>query len=385
MSSAMNSRERVLSAMRREPVDHVPCVCVFNPLHPTQRRGHSWNFPWAEDATYEERLRYELDVLGIDHLVPASVRLTTSHPDVSAKVWLEGDVLHKTFTTPAGDLHASVRFNEDWPHGKDIPFFSDFNVGHYVEPWIRDEVDLERFCYVHRLDDSAERLAAAREQLRRTRDLANRHGLAVNAACGMGLTGAQHLFGAADLCLATIDKPDLVHTYLEHDHRINRRTMEVLGESGCVDTVRRNGFYETADFYSPSQLTEFLSRRLTAEADCAHAYGMLMSYTINTAVMPILDHLAALPIDSLFGIDIAFHGVDLTEIKAKLADRMSFFIGPSSTQHIWFGAELCRQAVRDCFATFGKEGVIIAPCVSSHSIMPWENTLAMIDEWRHCR
>lgn len=385
MVSAMTSKERVLAAMRREGVDHVPCVCVFNPLSPTQRRRHRWNFPWSEGASYEERLRYELEVLGIDHLVPAGVTLTSPHPDVRAKVWREGDVLHKVFTTPAGDLHAAVLFTEEWPHGEDIPFFSDFNVGHFVKPWIRDEADLRCFTYVHRLDPSAERLSAAREGLVAARRRAERHGLAVNAPCGLGLTGAQHLFGAADLCIASIDNPGLVHAYLAYDHQINLRTLEVLGESGCVDTVRRNGFYETADFYSPAQLSDFLAERLTTEAACAHAYGMTMSYTVNTGVMPILDHLAAVPIDTLVGIDIAFHGVDLGKVKATLGDRKSFFIGPSSTYHIWHGAELCRQAVRDCFGTFSKTGLVITPCVSSHSIMPWENTLALIDEWRRCR
>jgi hypothetical protein len=381
----MTSKERVLAAIRREPVDHIPCVCVFNPLSPTQRRNYSWNFPWPQNASYEERLRYELEVLGIDHLVPTGVSPITPHPDVSAKVWQEDDILHKAFATPAGELHAAVRVTEEWPHGENIPFFSDFNVGHYIEPWIRDEADLERFTYVHRLDDSQEKLAAARESLGAARRLADRYHLAVNAPCGLGLTGAQHLFGAADLCLASIDNPGLVDAYLDYDHRINLRTIEILGESGCVDTVRRNGFYETADFYSPAQLTEFLGRRLTAEADCAHAYDMPMSYTLNTGVMPILNHLTALPIDSLFGIDIAFHGVDLDTIRIKLGDRMSFFIGPSSTYHIWHSAELCRKAVRDCRTVFGNTGLIIAPCVSSHSIMPWENTLAMLDEWRHCR
>ncbi|MBT3376717.1 MAG: hypothetical protein HN742_42415 [Lentisphaerae bacterium] len=383
--STMTSRERVLAAMRREPVDHVPCVCAFNALSPVQRRGHGWNFPWPEGASYADRLAYELDVLGIDSLVPAGASLVSSHPDVTSRAWLEGDVLHKAFTTPAGELHAAVHYNAGWPHGENIPFYSDFNVGHFVEPWIQTEEDLERFTYVHRLDDSADRVAAALDGLRRTRELADRHQLAVNASGGMGLTGAQHLFGATDLCLATMDNPGLVDAYLEHEHRINLRCLEVMGESNCVDSVRRNGFYETTDFYSPAQLTEFLGKRLTAEADCAHANGMLVSYTMNTGVMPALDHLAAIPFDTMFGIDIAFQGVDLGEINAKLGSRMSFFIGPSSTYHIWFGDDLCRQAVRDCFDAFGKEGLIIAPCVSSHAIMPWENTLAMIDEWKKCR
>jgi hypothetical protein len=41
--------------------------------------------------------------------------------------------------------------------------------------------------------------------------------------------------------------------------------------------------------------------------------------------------------------------------------------------------------VRQSFEVFAPEGLILAPCVSSHSIMPWESTLAMIDEWKRLR
>ena len=200
----------------------------------------------------------------------------------------------------------------------------------------------------------------------------------------MGLTGAQHLFGASELCMMTLDQPDLVDAYLEHEHQINLRTIEVLGDLG-VDIVWRNGFYETADFYSPAMLEHFLAVRLRREADAMHGAGMLMDYTVHTGIMPILDYLAGLPIDSLFGIDIAFKGVALSELRDKLAPTKSFWIGPSSTHHLWQGPDATRQAVRDVFETFGKTGLILSPCVSAHSIMPWESTLAMIDEWKQLR
>ena len=44
-----------------------------------------------------------------------------------------------------------------------------------------------------------------------------------------------------------------------------------------------------------------------------------------------------------------------------------------------------RQAVRTTFDAFGKRGLLITACPSVHSIMPWENTLAMVDEWKKLR
>ena len=109
-------------------------------------------------------------------------------------------------------------------------------------------------------------------------------------------------------------------------------------------------------------------------------------YPIHTGIMPILDYLAGLTMDSLFGIDMAFHGIDLERVRDRLGGGKSLWIGPSSTYHLWAGPEATRQAVRRVFEVFGgRPGFILSPGVSAHSIMPWESTLAMIDEWRKLR
>jgi len=45
----------------------------------------------------------------------------------------------------------------------------------------------------------------------------------------------------------------------------------------------------------------------------------------------------------------------------------------------------CPQAVRECFRVIGRTGLLITPCPSLHSIMPWQSGLAMIDEWEKLR
>jgi hypothetical protein len=41
--------------------------------------------------------------------------------------------------------------------------------------------------------------------------------------------------------------------------------------------------------------------------------------------------------------------------------------------------------VRDAFATFGKRGLILSAVPSIRAHWPWENALAMFDEWRRLR
>ena len=116
-----------------------------------------------------------------------------------------------------------------------------------------------------------------------------------------------------------------------------------------------------------------------------HQHGMAVSYTVHSGVMPILDHLAGLTADSLFGIDMAFPGLSLAAVRDGLSASKALWIGPSSTHHLWSGAEATREAVRQVFCTFDRTGLILAPGVSAHSIMPWESTLAMLEVWRELR
>jgi Uroporphyrinogen decarboxylase (URO-D) len=383
-TEAMTSKQRILAAMKRDEVDHVPCSVSFNPLYPSQRT--SWNFPWSQEpGIIEERTAYQVEHLGLDQVVSTGAGLCRPAEGVTSRAWVEGELLHKVYDTPAGELKASVKYSDLWAHGQDIPLMSDFNVGHFVKPWIETEQDLECLRYVRRWDGTNELRKAGRERFDRAKRLADRYQLATRASVGEGLTGAMKMFGAEALCVAMVEKPGLVEAYIAHENEINVRTIEVLGQWG-VDIVGRNGFYETADFYGPAMLERFVGEPLRREAEAARSAGVLSSYTIHTGIMPILDYLASLTMDSLFGIDTGFEGVDLEVIRDRLGDKKSFQIGPSSTYHLWQGAEVTRQAVRQVFDVFGgRAGFILSPGVSAHCIMPWESTLAMIDEWKKLR
>lgn len=375
----MTGKERVLAAIRREDVDYVPCSPFFNPLSERQRTGHSWQFPWKESI--KERMEYCVNELGVDPVVPLYLPCINPGTDVSFKISREDSRLRKTWTTPAGQLTAEVWIDEKWPHGDDIPLYSDFNVGHFIKPWLQNEQDLA--CLRHLLcPPSAD---TVRTTTAAARGIADRLALATIAKVGTGLTGAQHLCGVEPLCLLTMDNPELVHTYLELEHAVNLKLIEIAADEGC-DIIRRNGFYETADLYSPAFLSAFLTKRLNREVAVAHEAGMLSGYTVHTGVMPILEHLAALDFDVLMQIDIAFQNVALSAIRDSQHDEKSFWVGPSNTYHMWSeNPDDIRAAVRDAFEHFGKKGLLITACPTAHSIMPWENTLAMIDEWRKLR
>jgi len=381
----MTSRERVLAAFRREPVDYVPCAPSWNALSPTQRRGKRYNFPWGP-SQYEE-IAYNVNELGVDPIVSCSCGGYESAPEVSSRTWFDADkqLIHKVYETPAGQLSSTIRYDERWPHGLEIPFFTDFNPGHADKLWIENEQDLECFGYVFRPVDSPDTLAGLRFSFMEGKRIADEFRLATQCSIGLGLSGALQMFGPGELCIHMVENPDLVQTYLALEHKVNMRRAEIAIDLG-IDILGRNGFYETCDFYSPAMLEQFLFERLQAETKAAHNAGKVVPYTVNTGIMPMLDYLRRLDLDCLRVIDIAHKDHDLEKIVASQEETKSFWIGPSSAYHLQnLDPEVTREAVRECFRVIGKTGLIITPCPSLHSIMPWQNGLAMIDEWKKLR
>lgn len=380
--SAMSSRERVLAAMRRQPADYVPCSPSFNPLTEVQRRGYRWQFPWG--PSLREEMEYLKLDLGVDPIVTMPLGGYYPDPDVSVRLWAEGDIIHKAYQTPSGVLHAAVRDDGRWPFGLDIPLHNDF-IAHYVEPWITAEQDIACLAHIYRPPRTREQLEDLRFQFDAAKRLAENMGLATRAWIGQGLTSAQQLWTTEPLCYAVVEQPELVHAFLEIEHRFSMAWMALAAEWG-VDIILRNGFYESSDLYSPAMLEGFVGARLREEIALCRQGGTIFCYLVHTGIMPMLDYLAALDFHCLTYPDIAFKDHDIRVMQAKLGDRKSFWAGPSNTFHMWAGdPEVVRQAVRDTFAAFGRTGLVVAACPSIHPITPWENCLAMVEEWMKLR
>ena len=249
MRSQMTSRERMLAALRRQDVDHVPCCCSFSAslLGP--------QYTWRGRADSLERIVRDL---GLDGLV--AVDLPASwHPDVTTRVWTErraGErwpILHKEIRTPRGPLTAAIWITPDLEHKDDIPLHSDWNVSRYLKPWLETMEDVERYRYVQ-LPPSDQAIAHARERYVARKKLADEYGVMTYAPCGLGLTAALQLFGARQAVLTSMDAPEVVDRYLEIEHTATLARASVLADWG-VDVICRNGFYETTDYWSPSTQT----------------------------------------------------------------------------------------------------------------------------------
>lgn len=376
----MTSKERIIAAIRQKEGDYVPCVPFF------------WSSPQVEEyqwSTEVERLEILTQKLGVDALLHFGVG-TSQHPEVSAHVWEENSnnekypLIHKEVLTPAGKLKAIVRKTEDWPHGLDIPYFSDFNVSRYVKPWLESLEDVEKWAHVY-LPPGDSQIQEARERWARLQPMKERFQVPVMATYTLGLTGALLLFGAETGVLLSMDQPEAFERYVEIVYQADSKRLEFLLELG-VDIVRRNGWYESTDFWSPSQFQHFIMPYMEREISMSHEAGCYFNYTMCTGIMPLVPLLAQMKFDSLDTIEPALGGQDMPRLAKELGATKCLWGGVSAPIHIGLGKPNdVKEAVRQAIDIFGKRGFILTAVPSIRPQWPWNNVIAMLDEWRKLR
>jgi hypothetical protein len=255
MTKAMKSRERMLAAMSRQEVDHVPC-CFELEFSPTI-------------AGYTYRDQFErvgvMQKLGIDPFIqvePCWIGHTDKtrkkypirmHPDVKVRVWEEKGgnypLLCKEYTTPAGKLSCSVQKSEDWPYGNDIPIFSDFNTPRYVKPLVLEKEDVEKLPYLFLMPGEEEK-QEWRKNVSEIKSKISTDEVILKGYCGSGMDPLMWMCGSENAIMLVMEKPELARRILEITHNYEMAYQKLLAEAG-VDYIERRGWYETVDFWSP--------------------------------------------------------------------------------------------------------------------------------------
>ncbi|MBI3985543.1 MAG: hypothetical protein HY343_01370 [Lentisphaerae bacterium] len=373
---SMTSRERMMAALRCQPADHVPCApWIFNNTFPGRK---SWN-------GQRERCEFYADTLGVDGWVDTYLNVGTT-PGIKTEFWKtdNGQVLHKVFHTPSGDLSASLRVHEALKERDDIAIQSDLNPPLFIKPWIRTLEDVECFRHVC-LPPTADMIERVRAEIPSAQSLADEFGYPLIGNIGHGLTWLTTLMKVEDALVASMDTPELIERFMDIEHAAGLARMEVMLDAG-VQIILRNGFYETCEYWSPEQVKRFVLPRVNEEARQVHSKGGVLIYTVCTGILPLLDLYRDSEIDGFIKYETKLMGQTLAPIAAKLGGRKCLWGGISDCEDLGRGTpDGVRQAVRDLVAQAGRRGVIVGASPSIKPERPVENVMALFDEWRKIR
>jgi hypothetical protein len=410
----MNSRERLLAAIRYEKPDHLPMYCsCFGFTAPPHLRWqadgrevphwysmrlehiHTLPEPWSVSDDFERALRWLS--LGLDDILDVSPPWGM-HPEVTFRDWQEPPtttephwLLCREYQTPAGSLRHTVRRTDEkmepgWVVQPDqVMLVEDFNIPRCVKHAVASPEDLPKLRYLLQ-DPSASQLAAYRERMVQVRRFADEHGIMVQGWSEFGMDLVVWLCGVEYTVMAAMTEPERFQELFDIVNAFDKRRTEMMLDVGGVDVVVRRGWYSSTDFWSPALFHDFLLADLKKAVQRAHQAGARFAYTMTTGAMAMADHLLASGIDALYYVDPMQEKADLALLKQKFQGRIALAGGVSSAVTLHGAShEKIRQAVQNAARKLGPSGFILAPVDALFPDTPWASIEAMIDAWREVR
>ncbi|MGO8786448.1 MAG: uroporphyrinogen decarboxylase family protein [Terriglobia bacterium] len=410
----MNSRERLLAAIRHQKPDHVPlyfqCFGFTAPPQLRWQRGgvevqhwysmrhehlHTWPEPWSVENDFERVRRWAS--LGGDDVLDVSPPWGM-HPDVRIRDWQEppeagdryGRILRE-YETPAGPLrHVVYRTDEEMAPGwviqpDHVALFEDMNIARGVRHAVVGPEDLPKLRYLLH-GPSPRQLAEYRERVAKVRQFAGEQGVPVFGWSAFGMDAMTWLCGVERTVMAAMTEPEFFQELVDVVYDFDRRRTEMMLEIGGMDVVLQRGWYSSPDFWSPALFQRFLTPGIKRLAAITHQAGAIFAYAMTTGAMAMADQLLDAKVDLLLYVDPTQEKADLAAVKDKFKDRLALAGGISSAITLYGGTrQEIRQAVHMAIQELGPSGFILAPVSSLTPDIPWPNVEAMIETWREVR
>ena len=374
----MTSKERLLAAIRCQDVDYVPMSMHF--WHGPRHARADWRSERGRLARYRE---WEWDTtVGLASRVSPSqdVRVEVEYED-------DGRIIHQTWRTPAGALEERLKVTEDWEAAKNVDsylqIYDDFRSPRYVEVMIKSADDLPKLEYLFPQENAADTEGMILQH-RAARALAEEFEAPLSLHHPAGMDWLTWLYSASGAVMEALDNRPVVERVLAIINDAYARRLDLALELG-IDMVERRGWYESADFWNPSLFEALAMPILEREIEAAHGAGAVHVYVMDTGVVPLLPLLAALPFDSLHGLEPAYTDLDQKALRQQLPGK-SMWGGISGPGDLGRGTPASIQhAVEKAFSDYGRVGFILGMAVGIRHDWPTENLQACEQAWKQLR
>jgi hypothetical protein len=335
----MDSRTRLLTAIKGEKPDHLPLYCwVFGVAPPkylrwdenvywyTMRLEHIHTLPehWGVNQDFKRVDRFLS--IGLDDVLDISVPWSV-HPDVKIRDWQEQSepypLICREYETPAGKLSHIVRKTGEvqdsgWVIQPDhVPIFEDFNIPRGVRHAFSEPNDIEKLRYIL-CEPTKEKMSDFRERMALIKSFAHERGVMTQAWTAFGMDGIIWLSGVEKAITTAVEDPDVFQYLADLMFDFDKLRTDIMLSASGADVIVQRGWYSSTDFWSPALFRKFVLPHLKELANMVHQAGKLFAYVMTTGLMPLLDLLKESGIDLLYYVDPVQDDVNLLEFKQKL-------------------------------------------------------------------
>ncbi len=385
----MNSCQRILSAIHRQPVDHVPLYLRLWSMHDGP---DNIPFFWQDQIVRAENLLK----LGVDDtllLQPPMGYTEEYHADEARGVIstitplppeAEGDKprLNKVYETPDGPLSITVKISKDWIHGNDIMLFNDYNLPRQTESIIKGIDDVRRLRHLL-AEPTHDQLAEFRLRASMLRQHASRLGVAIDGGWSALGDSAVWLCGINNIHHWQMRQPELLDALFDVLLEWEMMRTDLVLQEGIDDMVHM-AWYEGTTFWTPKNFRRFIKPRLAELINHCHQAGVPFRYIITKDWIPIQDDLLEVGVDCITGIDPVQDKINLKDVKTQIGDRVCLMGGMNAAVTLTQWDELrIRNAVDQAIEIMSPgSGFILFPVDNIFCELPWERVELLIDQYK---
>jgi uroporphyrinogen decarboxylase len=348
----MNSRERMLAAIERQPVDRIPTDIWATGEVMAKLRAH-----FGESAD----LAAALHIDGFAGTAPDYVGppLPTVGPDETVDFW----GIRSRKTAHEGGAYYEQCF---------YPLASARTI---------DDLEAYRWPRADWFDYSGMRAKAA----------AGARTQAVMCGYMAPFYFHNQLRGLEQSLVDPLAEPEFTHHLLDRIagffYEYHRRMFEAC--EGLIDVahVTDDLGSQTGPLISLDLYREFYAPHHRRFINLCRQFGIKVFHHDDGSCRPFLPLLVEMGIDILNPVQWTCPGMDMAELKAEFGGRICFHGAVENQRILPFGTpEEVRAEVRHCIDTLASDGTgyILAPCHNLQVVTPVENIVAMYDEaWRY--
>lgn len=374
----MSSKERMLAAFSGRETDYTPCSIYFN---------HALRVDGYDLGNHEGRIKCYLE-LGTEPVIDVTLPPIRMFSDVRTRIWtedIEGEkypVIFKEYNTPEGTLRQGIYRTDDWPYGDDIPFpGNDHCASNNYEPLIKTPDDVPAFKYLWAKPTDTD-IEAHTGTISDLMSLGEKYRVITRATVGQGLAALMFVMGAENFVLFAVDYPEAFKEMAVFEHLMTLERMKIAKYYG-IDLFKRFGGYEQTNFFSPSIYKEVVKPLAKREVLEARRMGIPMYYRVVTGMKPLLPDIADIGFDCVEGFEPELSNCSNKDVRDELGGKSVVWTGVSSP--VCLNSEddkSTRAAVRNAMETFEGTNFILGVTNSIRQHFNWNNTLALVDEWK---
>ena len=404
LKTTLSSHDRIMTAINLEEPDHVPLF--FALLGRGGAFDPGYGFTFGNINQFDTRFPYshrhqlkkveEMLGLGVDDMVRLEPPLGWAEEYVVEGVRglkaelrqlaAEGEehpVLEKIYHTPEGPLRTVVKTTEDWPHGDNIPLFSDFNVSRAREYLIKERADVPKLKTLLG-EPKPEEYRRFKEEAAELRRAAGQLGVVLEGGRTVIGDSLVWLLGIERLIYGSFDEPGFIAELLEAICEWEKRRLALLLDQQ-VELVFHSAWYEITDFWTPQLYREMLVPRLRELIRMTHQAGAKFAYIITKSYDSLAEELLGLGADCLYGADPLQGAANLEFLRKTYKGEVCLWGGLSSAVTLGQGSRVqIQRAVEEAIRELAPGGGFVLFPVDTilPGANPWEKTSILLDTWR---